>query len=88
MLHKNFLRSCKRNRKGASWCRLPFDGKRWASVNSILIEGDKNWDNKWLPKLRTDIERENAVFGVLLVMHCHQPSHQHLMMVILDMRFS
>ena len=26
----------------------------------------KNWDNKWLPKLRADMERENAVFGVLV----------------------
>ena len=25
----------------------------------------KNWDNKWLPKLRADMER-GAVFGVLV----------------------
>ena len=36
--------------------------------NSILIESKvtKNWDNKWVPKLRADMERENAVFGVLV----------------------
>ena len=52
--------------------------------NSILIESKvtKNWDNKWLPKLRADMERENAVFGVLVSDALPSTKSSALMMVI------
>lgn len=69
VLHKNFpydsVKEIGKGHRGAD-CLLTVSAGQ--VCNSILIESKvtKNWDNKWLPKLRTDMERENAVFGVLV----------------------
>ena len=62
MLHKNFpydsVKEIGKGHRGAD-CLLTVSAGQ--VCNSILIESKvtKNWDNKWLPKLRADMEREN-----------------------------